>query len=259
MGKIYFASDFHLGTDARLTSQEREKQIVRWLNEVRGDASELYLLGDLFDYWFEYKSVVPKGFTRLLGTLASMRDDGIPITIFTGNHDMWMFGYFKEEMDIPVYRQPIRKTIRGKEFMIGHGDGLGPGDQGYKFIKRLFASPVSQWLFARLHPNTAIRLMRYFSGQSRESMEEFEFLGPEREWLIQYCNQKIREENIDYFVFGHRHLPIDWTLEDGKSRYINLGDWLKYNSYAVFDGDMLQLLFFEYPGRQYRNMRFTPS
>lgn len=244
MGKIYFASDFHLGIDAQTTSREREKTIVNWLDEISSDAEELYLLGDLFDYWFEYKTVVPRGYTRLLGKLASLKDEGLPIHIFTGNHDMWMFGYFQDELGIPVYRQPIITRFGDKKFMLGHGDGLGPGDQGYKLIKQIFSSPASQWIYARLHPNLAIRLMRYFSGQSREATEQLDFLGPEKEWLIQFCEEKAKSTEIDYYIFGHRHLPIDWTLHTGKSRYINLGDWLRYNSYAVFDGEDVQLRFY---------------
>jgi len=152
MKKVYFASDFHLGIDARLSSREREKQLVRWLEQIRKDAYSIYLVGDVFDFWFEYKTVVPKGYVRLLGKLAELRDEGIPIYFFTGNHDMWMFSYFEEELGIPIYREPIVREIMGKTFFIGHGDGLGPGDHGYKFIKRVFANPVCQWLFERLHP-----------------------------------------------------------------------------------------------------------
>ena len=139
MQKVYFASDFHLGIDGRLTSGEREKQIVRWLEYIREDAAAIYLVGDVFDFWFEYTTVVPKGYVRLLGKLAELRDQGIPIYFFTGNHDMWIFRYFEEEMGIPTYRKPIRREIMGKQFLIGHGDGLGPGDYGYKRIKKVFA------------------------------------------------------------------------------------------------------------------------
>lgn len=246
MKKIYFASDFHLGIDARLTSRDREKQIVRWLEHIRNDASEIYLVGDLFDFWFEYQTVVPKGYVRLLGKLAELRDAGIEIYFFTGNHDMWMFRYFEEEFNIPTYRQPIIREIQGKTFFIGHGDGLGPGDRGYKFIKRVFANRLCQWLFERLHPNFGIRLAHYWSGRSRAAGDPNEkFLGPENEWLITYCNRKLDQVEADYFIFGHRHLPIDYTLKNGRSRYINLGEWMNYNSYAVFDGESLKIEFFE--------------
>ena len=258
MKKIYFASDFHLGVDARLSSREREQQIVRWLDTIKDDAAEIYLVGDVFEFWFEYKTVVPKGFTRLLGKLASLRDAGIPIYFFTGNHDMWMFRYFEEELDIPTYRKPIVRELKGKTFLIGHGDGLGPGDQGYKFIKKVFANPICQWLFERLHPNFGIWLANYWSGKSRrvKKVKKARFRGEDREWLVAYANRKLESQPIDYFIFGHRHLPIDYTLKNGKSRYINLGEWMNFNSYAVFDGENLEIEFFENEkGQVYGNHR----
>ena len=246
MSKVYFASDFHLGIDARFSSREREKQIVRWLELIREDASALYLVGDLFDFWFEYRSVVPKGYVRLLGKLAELRDAGLPVYFFAGNHDRWMFRYFEEELEIPIYQQSLIRDIMGTTFFIGHGDGLGPGDHGYKFLKKIFANPVCQWVFARLHPNIGIRLASYWSGRSRAlNPSDGKFLGPQEEWLIAYSNYKLDEVDVDYFIFGHRHLPIDYTLKNGRSRYINLGDWMNYNSYAVFDGKDLEIRFFE--------------
>lgn len=245
---IYFASDFHLGVDARLSSDEREKLIVEWLESIRHDASEIYLVGDLFDFWFEYRTVIPKGYVRLIGKLAELRDAGIPIFFFTGNHDMWMFRYFEEELDIPIFRQPIEREIDGKKFLIGHGDGLGPGDHGYKFIKKVFANKLCQRAFSLLHPSLGIGLANYWSGKSRDSnRESSEFLGPEKEWLVQYCERKIESTPYDYFIFGHRHLPIDYTLSNGQSRYINLGEWLVNQSYARFDGKTLELLFYKNP------------
>ena len=247
MKKIYFASDFHLGIDARLSSQARERQIVRWLEQVQKDAHSIYLVGDVFDFWFEYKTVVPKGYVRLFGKLAEIRDKGIPIYFFTGNHDMWMFRYFEEEFDIPIYRAPIVREIMGKTFFIGHGDGLGPGDYGYKFIKRVFANPLCQWLFERLHPNFGIGLANFWSGKSRSSQanDTAQFLGEDKEWLISYVYRKVKEIKADYFIFGHRHLPIDYTIKGTNSRYINLGEWMNFNSYAVFDGQDVQIAFFE--------------
>lgn len=243
----YFASDFHLGVDARLSSAEREKQIVRWLDQIAGKADAIYLVGDLFDFWFEYATVVPRGYTRLLGQLAALRDAGIPIYFFTGNHDMWMFGYFEQELGIPIYRSPIIREIDGRKYFIGHGDGLGPGDYGYKFIKQVFANPLSQWLFARLHPNFGIRLAQHFSGSSRQANPSPQvFLGEEQEWLVVYAQQKIEQiPDIDYFIFGHRHLPIDFLLRNGHSRYLNLGEWLYHNSYVVAEQGQVQHLFFE--------------
>ena len=244
--RIYFASDFHLGVDARLTSAEREKQIIRWLDKIVEDADEIFLVGDVFDFWFEYKTVVPKGAVRLLGKLAEIADTGLPIHFFTGNHDMWIFKYFEEELGIKTYREPIKRTINDKVFLIGHGDGLGPGDHGYKFIKKVFAHPVCQWLFARLHPNFGIGLANFWSNKSRAvNPESPVFLGEEKEWLIQYSNEELDKQYVDYFIFGHRHLPITFTLKNNKSQYINLGEWLNFNSYAVFDGEEVKLHFFE--------------
>ena len=247
MGKIYFASDFHLGVPTREESLEREKTIVRWLDMISEDAEELYLVGDVFDFWFEYSKVVPKGFVRILGKLAELRDSGLPIYFFIGNHDMWMFNYFEEEFNIPTYRKPIVKEIKGKKFMIGHGDGLGPSDKGYKRIKKIFANPFFQWCFARLHPNFGIRLAKYWSGRSRESnnrkLEKYE--GKENEWLYAYSNKKLDEQHIDYFIFGHRHLPLEMTLKNNESKYFNLGEWMRFNSYAEYDGENLDLKFFE--------------
>lgn len=246
MKKTYFISDFHLGVDGRLTSKERERQIIRWLDKIKQDAKELYLVGDVFDFWFEYKKVVPKGYVRLLGKLGELSDAGLPIYFFTGNHDMWMFRYMDEELGIPIFRKPIEKEIEGKRFFIGHGDGLGPGDHGYKFIKTVFANPICQWLFERLHPNFGLWLMLYFSGSSKKANPpETEFMGDDIEMLVQFCNTHLEKEYFDFFVFGHRHLPIEHTLKNGKSRYVNLGEWINYNSYAVFDGQNLELKFFE--------------
>ena len=232
MKKTYFASDFHLGIDVKYTSQEREQQIVRWLRQIKEDAAALYLVGDIFDFWFEYRKVVPKGYVRLFGALADLRDHGIPIYYFTGNHDMWMFKYMEEEFDIPIYRKPITREIQGKTFFIGHGDGLGPKDHGYKFLKKVFDNRICQFLFGLIHPNLGIGLANFWSGTSRDSKKNKDsktFLGEDEEWLLMYANRKVLEVPADYFVFGHRHLPINYTLKNGKSRYINLGDWMNYN------------------------------
>lgn len=246
--KIFFASDFHLGVNGKLSSRERELQIARWLDHIRPEAEALYLMGDLFDFWFEYRSVVPKGYLRLLGRLAQWRDAGIPVYFFTGNHDLWMFRYFEEELGIPVYREPILRELHGKTFLLGHGDGLGPGDYGYKVLKRIFSNRACQWLFAGLHPNIAFSIARFWSKRSRLANKgEDVFFGPENEWLIQYCKEQLAQHQPDFFIFGHRHLPIDYTLNNGHSRYINLGEWVHACSYAEFDGTDLKLRFFENP------------
>ncbi len=243
---IYFASDFHLGLDKNGASSEREKRIVSWLDSIIDDTQALYLLGDLFDYWFEYKKVVPKGFVRLLAKLIQFTDREIPVHIFTGNHDMWMFDYLEKEVGAQIYRGPIERQLQGKTFVLGHGDGLGPGDHGYKFIKRIFASKINQWLFARLHPNLGIALMQKFSHKSREAESASPpFTDPEKEWLVQYCETELSNRAVDIFIFGHRHLPIDYKLSNGSSRYINCGDWIDHNSYAVLRNGILELKTFE--------------
>lgn len=246
--KIYFASDFHLGVDALESSKDRERRLVKWLREAAKDAHEIYLVGDLFDFWFEYKHAVPKGFTRVLGTLAELSDQGISIHLFTGNHDMWIFDYLPEEVGATVLREPIVRTWSGKRFFIGHGDGLGPGDHGYKFIKGVFASSLCQWLFARIHPNLGIAIANFWSRKSRKHSAEKDrkFLGEDQEWLAQFAREKLQSEHFDYFIFGHRHLPLDMSVGEN-ARYINLGDWLGYYTYATFDGKSLELLTYDRP------------
>ena len=239
---IFFASDFHLGLDtAEQTSQEREKKIIQWMSSILEEAEALYLLGDLFDYWFEYASVIPKGYVRFLAKIAEFTDRGIPVHVLTGNHDMWMFDYLVTELGVQLHRQPIEVTLHHKRFLLGHGDGLGPGDHGYKFIKKVFASPINQWLYARLHPNLGVPLMKYFSQQSSDKQDDH-FDGPEKEWLTIYAEERLRQEYFDYFIFGHRHLTIDHTLSNGRSRYLNCGDWLSYDSYIKYDQTGLKLL-----------------
>lgn len=244
--KIYFISDFHLGVPDYERSLTREKKIVRWLNMIKNDASEVYLLGDVFDWWFEYKHAVPRGYVRLLGALAQLSDAGVKLHYFTGNHDMWVFDYLPKEIGATIYREPIVKIYGNKKFFIGHGDGLGPGDHGYKFIKKVFSSKISQWLFARFHPNFGTWLANYFSRKSRiatGSSDEI-YLGDEKEFLMIFCNNYIRNQYVDYFIFGHRHLVLDKKVGTD-SRYINLGEWISNSCYAVFDGEKLELKKFE--------------
>jgi UDP-2,3-diacylglucosamine hydrolase len=240
--KIYFLSDFHLGAPDAASSLEREKIIVRFLDEIKNDASEVFLVGDMFDFWYEYRKVVPKGYTRLLGKLAELSDAGIALHFFVGNHDMWMKDYFQKELNIPVYYEPKEFERNGKKFLIGHGDGLGPGDKGYKFLKKIFRNPLCQWLFGILPPFLGMGLANYLSRRSRAQTgaSEETFLGENKEWLITYSKEILKEKYLDFFVFGHRHLAIDIRLSE-KSRYINLGDWIHYYTYAVFDETGLQL------------------
>lgn len=244
--KIYFLSDFHLGAPDRETSLLREKRIVKFLDSIKNNASIIFILGDLFDFWYEYDTVVPKGFVRILGKLAELTDNGIIVKFFVGNHDMWMRGYFESELNIEVFHQPSTFTYNGQKFYVGHGDGLGPGDHKYKFLKKIFRNKFSNWLFGFFHPQTGIGLANYFSRKSRASTGKTDehFLGEDREWLILHSRKILSEQHFDYFIYGHRHLPLKILLNPN-SHYINLGDWIKYFSYAVFDGTTLNLEYFK--------------
>ncbi len=243
--KIYFLSDFHLGAPDYASSLIRERHIIKFLDEIKTDAEQIFIVGDLFDFWYEYKRVVPKGFVRILGKLAELTDNGIPIHFFVGNHDMWMDGYFEKELGVKVYHHPATFELDNKTFFIGHGDGLGPGDHRYKFIKKIFRNKFSQWLFGMLHPYSGIGLANYFSRKSRAAtgLVDEHFLGEDKEWLIIFSRQMLKKKHYHYFIFGHRHLPLDFKLNE-HSRYINLGDWIKYCTYAVFDGINLELKFY---------------
>jgi UDP-2,3-diacylglucosamine hydrolase len=239
--KVYFLSDFHLGAPDPASSLQREKLIVQFLNGIKENAFAIFIAGDVFDFWYEYKKVVPKGYVRLLGKLAELTDAGIAIYLFVGNHDMWMKNYFQKQLGIPVYFEVKDFTINAKTFHIGHGDGLGPGDLRYKLLKKVFRNPVSQWFFGLLPASIGIGLANYFSDKSRKETGSTEkFLGEENEWLIIYSKEVLKEKKVNYFIFGHRHLPIDFRLSN-ESRYINLGDWINYFTYAVFDDNELTL------------------
>lgn len=244
--KIYFLSDFHLGAPDAAQSLIREKRIITFLDEIKGHAETIFIVGDMFDFWYEYKKVVPKGYVRLLGKLAEITDSGVPVHFFVGNHDMWMKDYLQKELNIAVYFEPKEFIFSGKQMLIGHGDGLGPGDYGYKFLKKVFRNRVCQGLFGILPPYIGMGIANYFSRKSRAATGQSEevFLGEDKEWLIIYCKEQLKAKQFDYFIFGHRHLPIDFSLGKG-SRYINLGDWIRYNSYAVFDGENLELKYYQ--------------
>ncbi len=239
---IFFAADFHLGVPDQASSLQREREIIQWLDSIKDQAHSIYLLGDIFDFWFEYKYTIPKGFTRLLGKLAEMRDGGIPVFFFTGNHDMWMFDYFPRELGIPVYREPTVLEIGDRKLLIGHGDGLGPGDTTYKMLKKFFNSKICQWLFARLHPNLGMAIANRWSKQSRiaNNKREEKFEGHEGEFLWVYCRGVEQKTHHDYYVFGHRHLPLNLKVSDN-SFYVNVGEWVYCKTYAVFDGSTVEL------------------
>lgn len=243
---IYFTSDHHFGIPDRNRSLERELRFVRWLDHIAPDASELYIMGDLFDFWFEYKQVVPRGYAILFGALANMVKNGIPVHYFRGNHDMWAFSYFEQELGFKMYRDPVVKELGGKLFYLAHGDGLGPGDRGYKFLKKIFGSPVNQWLFRQVHPDLAFRIALFWSRRSRyaniarEGREDAEGRYFDEDWLkaerlpLFAASTAQQNPDISYFVFGHWHLPVHLTF--GHSHYFNIGDWITWFSYLKYDG-----------------------
>jgi len=240
--KIYFASDNHLGAPTAKESIPREKKFVKWLDSIKHDSEAIFLLGDLFDFWFEYKYVIPKGFTRVLGKLAELSDQGVKIHFFVGNHDLWMKGYFEEELGITVHHRPKDFTLNTTTFFIGHGDGLGPDDKGFKRLKKVFTNPFFQWAYKWIHPDIGVRFAQYLSVKNKliSGGEDARFLGDDKEWLVQYSRKKLKEKHRDYFVFGHRHLPLNIDLND-RSKYVNIGDWISHYSYAVFDNETLFL------------------
>lgn len=242
--KIFFASDFHFGVPDHRASREREDRVVRWLEQIRHEASEIYLIGDIFDFWFEYGAVIPKGFIRFQGKIAELVDSGIKIYFFKGNHDMWMFDYFKKELGVQIISDELILERNGKRFFLHHGDGLGPSDAKYKILKKIFRSNFCQWFFARIHPNLGVQIARKWSMQSRiQNNKKEEFTDIAKEWLVSYSKELLLQEHFDFLIFGHRHLPLEIQL--GSSKYINLGEWINFNSYAVFDGQELELRYFE--------------
>lgn len=242
--KVYFASDFHLGAPNKTVSRNREDKVIRWLDDCKKDAHTIILVGDLFDFWFEYRSTIPKGFSRFQGKLAEIVDSGIELVIFTGNHDLWMFGYFEEEIGAKIVYDPIQLFLNDTKLYIGHGDGIGPGDKGYKMLKKIFRNNFFQWAFRWLHPNIGIGVANFWSGKSRAQANDTEqtFMGDD-EWLWAFCKEMELKEHHDYYIFGHRHLPLD--LPVGSSKYINLGEWLNYCTYAVYNNGKIELKTFE--------------
>ena len=240
--KQYFASDFHLGAPSYNLSRDRENQVVAWLDFIKDDAAEVFLMGDIFDFWFEYRTVVPKGYIRLLGKLAELSDAGTKLYFFKGNHDMWVFDYFKKELKMHIISDEMEMERNGKKFFLHHGDGVGNGDSGYKLLKKLFRSKVCQWLFARAHPNLGVGLANYWSSKSKlAKRKEMKFEELELNWIKSLevsLNQKGKK--FDYFIMGHRHFPLDVKIADN-TRYINLGEWINFKTYAVFDGQQLRL------------------
>lgn len=243
--KIYFASDFHLGVPTKAESLEREKKIVRWLTEIAPTCEALFLVGDIFDFWFEYKAVVPKGFIRLQGKLAELADSGIPIYMFRGNHDMWLFDYFEEEIGATIFDEPQTISCNGKKIFIHHGDGLGNHDKLYKVFRKIFKNKLCQWLYARVHPNIGVGFANYNSRTSRiRNSKGDELFLKEKEHLWIFCKEVEEKEHFDYYIMGHRHLPLFLPVGEN-SHYVNLGEWVNYSYYGIFDGNQLSLNAFD--------------
>jgi UDP-2,3-diacylglucosamine hydrolase len=243
--KIYFISDVHLGAPALDNNRKRELLFAEWLDFIKDDAAALFLLGDIFDFWFEYRKVVPRGFTRILGRLADMSDKGIPVHFFNGNHDLWVFDYLPGEIGLIVHPDEYITELNGKKFYMAHGDGLDPHDKGYLLMKKIFSSKTLQWIFSRLHPNFAIHIAHQWSKASRlsktESKKEFDY---KNENMYKFADNFLNKEQIDYFVFGHRHRLADLELKNN-ARLILLGDWITNFSYGVFDGERMTLAKFK--------------
>ena len=242
--KIYFASDMHLGSPVFGDPREREKRLVRWLDTIREDAKALYLLGDVFDFWFEYKQAVPRGFTRFLGKLSELSDDGVEIHFFIGNHDIWVYDYLPEEIGLILHKEPFITQIAGKTFYLAHGDGLGDYSHSFKLIRWIFHSRTCQFLFRNfIHPDLGIKFGHTWAKHSRkkEWMHPLPYLGEEKEHLVLYAKACIQEHpEIDYIIFGHRHILLDLMLNP-QTQMMIIGDWLQHFSYAAFDGKKLTL------------------
>lgn len=244
--KIYFASDFHLGAPTYILSRERELRITAWLDFIKHDAAEVFLMGDVFDFWFEYATIVPKGYIRFLGKLAELSDAGIKLYFFKGNHDMWVFNYFKNELNIKIVDDELEIERNGKKFFLHHGDGIGYGDTGYKLLKKIFRSKFCQFLFEWVHPNIGVGAANYWSSKSKlAKRNERKFESVELKWITDLVTTLANQDkHFDYFVMGHRHFPVITNI-NANTQYINLGEWINFNSYAVFDGQELKLEYWQ--------------
>ncbi|MFY0644009.1 MAG: UDP-2,3-diacylglucosamine diphosphatase [Bacteroidia bacterium] len=242
MSKVFFASDFHLGSPDYQSSLEREKRIVSWLEEIKTDAQSIFLVGDIFDFWYEYNTVVPKYYTRLLGKLAELTDQGIKIYFFKGNHDMWTFDYLSKEIGLVVIDEEWEGEIHGHKLYVHHGDGIGPGDFWYKFIRKVFRSKWAIWLFHRMHPNFGMGLAQYLSKKSRLKNEakDLKTIPLEKEFQYQFTGELEVLNHRDYYIYGHRHQPRIEKVNE-TTRFVNLGDWVSHNTFAVLDNNGLEL------------------
>ncbi len=240
--KVYLASDFHFGVPNMESSRKREEKVIAWLNAIENDASGIILVGDIFDFWFEYRHVVPKGHLRFFAKILSLRKRNIPVIFFTGNHDLWMKDYLKEELDINIYTSPETFQIGNKIVYVGHGDGLGPGDRKFKFFKGIFTSSLAQWAFRWFHPDLGIALAKKWSASSREDPDDLTFL-EEKEWLIQHSREIDAQTHHDLYIYGHRHHAIHYPLS-AKSDYYNLGEWVTDSHYLEISSTQVQLIKF---------------
>lgn len=246
MKPVYFLSDAHLGSLAIPHSRLQERRLVNFLDALKAKASAIYLLGDIFDFWHEYKYVVPKGYTRLLGKISELTDSGVEVHFFTGNHDLWVHNYFEQECGMIVHRNIGCTTeIGGKIFYLAHGDGLGDGDRKYKFLRAMFHNPVCQRLFASIHPRWGMYFGLKWAQHSRLKHEaqggEPKYAGEDREELVVFAKKYLQTHpDTDYFIFGHRHIELDLPLQPA-ARLLIIGDWIDKFSYVVFDGQELRL------------------
>lgn len=240
--RTYFISDIHLGAPALNNNPEREKLFVDWLTDAGRDADEIYLLGDIFDFWYEYRKVVPRGFVRTLGKIAELTDRGIKVHYFTGNHDVWVYDYLPSETGVILHREPIIITLGDKTFYLGHGDGLDPNDKGYLLLKRLFTSKTAQFFFSRLHPNIALWFGHQWAKRSRISKGTLpEYVEDiEKEGAVQFARSFIHNPPVDYFIFGHRHIFHQKEIKPGVN-VLFLGEWFNFFSFAVYDGKSVEL------------------
>lgn len=246
--KIYFASDVHLGAPYIKNPKEHEARFVRWLDLVKADAEAIYLLGDIFDFWFEYKKVVPKGFVRTLAKIAEITDSGIPVHFFIGNHDIWIWDYLPSETGVILHKKPLEIELQGKKFFMAHGDGLGDPDKVFKYIRKFFHSKLAQWLYSNfIHPDLGMAFGQRWSGHSREGHDVkhiSRFLGEDKEHLVLFAKEMLKTKHFDYFVFGHRHIVLNLMLQKD-STVVNLGDWIGHFSYGVLEGGQMHIEFFE--------------
>ena len=241
MKNIYFLSDLHLGARTIADPRAHEKRVVRWLDSIKSEASAIYLMGDILDFWFEYKTVIPRGYTRFLGKLAELSDMGIDMHWFTGNHDIWIFDYIPDELGVTVHHGPEIVTLGGKTFFLAHGDGMDNPPPVFRIIRAVFYNKLCQRLFSGIHPRWSVSFAHRWSSQSRKKGERYaSYQGEQEEYLAVFARKFLQEHSIDYFIFGHRHIMLDLKLTP-ESRIIILGDWIHHFSFAVFDGKEIWL------------------